>query len=149
MPPDDQSKSEAEKILESHPRVIDLSTFRQILEMDEPNDSEFSHSIVYDFFDQADETLGEMDDAGEKEDLEKLSSLGHFLKGSSATLGLINVRDGCEHIQRLGKCEDSEGNRVLEADDCLSRIKKEVDTVKSEIKVARKRFDAYYDFIAE
>ena len=36
---------------------IDELTFNQILEMDEPDDREFSSSIVFGFFDQAEETF--------------------------------------------------------------------------------------------
>ena len=43
--------------------VVDMTTFSQILEMDDPDDHSFSSSIVFDFFDQADQTFTEMDDA--------------------------------------------------------------------------------------
>ena len=39
---------------------IDPATFEQILEMDE-DEREFSKSIVYDFFGQADQTFKKMD----------------------------------------------------------------------------------------
>lgn len=42
---------------------IDMPTFNQILEMDEPGDREFSSSIVFGFFDQVDETFASMDKA--------------------------------------------------------------------------------------
>lgn len=42
--------------------AIDAATFEQILEMDEDEDErEFSKSIVYDFFTQAESTFGKMD----------------------------------------------------------------------------------------
>ena len=43
--------------------AVDLQTFSQILEMDEPGDNEFSQSIVFGFFDQAEETFEQMNDA--------------------------------------------------------------------------------------
>jgi len=42
---------------------IDINTFDQILEMDDPGDNEFSHSIVFGFFTQAEETFIKMDTA--------------------------------------------------------------------------------------
>merc|ERR1712000_228939 len=82
---------------------IDRTTFEQILEMDDdPAEREFSKSIVFDFFQQASETFEKMDKYLEDEDLEQLSALGHFLKGSSATLGLTKVKDSCEKIQHFG-----------------------------------------------
>lgn len=35
--------------------------------------------------------------------------MGHFLKGSSATIGLVKIRDSCEKIQRYGKKENLDG----------------------------------------
>lgn len=44
--------------------AIDLPTFEQILEMDDSEeDREFSRSIVYGFFEQAEETFESMDSA--------------------------------------------------------------------------------------
>jgi osomolarity two-component system phosphorelay intermediate protein YPD1 len=40
---------------------IDEDTFEQILEMDDDDDREFSKSIVYDFFTQAQSTFEKMD----------------------------------------------------------------------------------------
>jgi osomolarity two-component system, phosphorelay intermediate protein YPD1 len=40
-----------------------MITFEQILEMDEPGDCEFSSSIVFGFFDQAEETFEEIKEA--------------------------------------------------------------------------------------
>jgi osomolarity two-component system phosphorelay intermediate protein YPD1 len=40
-----------------------VDTFEQILEMDEPDDNEFSSSIVFGFFEQAEETFGQIEEA--------------------------------------------------------------------------------------
>ncbi|KAK4061593.1 uncharacterized protein Triagg1_10222 [Trichoderma aggressivum f. europaeum] len=112
--------------------AIDLTTFKQILEMDEPGDNEFSSSIVFGFFEQAEETFESMDTALSDKDLEKLSELGHFLKGSSATLGLIKVRDGCEKIQRYGKQENLDGSPEPDAAVCLARVQEALTAVKSD-----------------
>jgi osomolarity two-component system phosphorelay intermediate protein YPD1 len=42
---------------------IDALTFEQILEMDDDDEREFSKSIVYGFFEQAEQTFTKMDDA--------------------------------------------------------------------------------------
>lgn len=39
----------------------------------------------------------------QRKDLQSLSKLGHFLKGSSAALGIQRVRTSCEKIQHVGK----------------------------------------------
>jgi len=91
--------------------VVDRSIFDQILEMDGEEDDghEFSQSIVFDFFSQAEATFVEMDSSLEDEDLQSLSDKGHFLKGSSATLGFTKIKDECEKIQNWGKKKDETG----------------------------------------
>ncbi|KAI5291021.1 hypothetical protein KEM55_008444, partial [Ascosphaera atra] len=50
--------------------------------------------------------------------------LGHFLKGSSATLGLTKVKEACEKIQHFGAKKDETG-QIAENDDnaSLEKIK--------------------------
>ena len=81
----------------------------------------------------------------EEEDLLKLSELGHFLKGSSATLGLVKVRDGCEKIQRYGKNENEDGSGEPDSELCLKRIKQALKTVKADYEVVEKRLKKYYE----
>ncbi|KAJ2433487.1 Phosphorelay intermediate protein, partial [Coemansia sp. RSA 2424] len=70
--------------------ILDLDAFNQLLSMDDENDEEyeFSRDIVFNYFEQAVTTFADMDKALKAKDLSKLSSLGHFLKGSSATIGV-------------------------------------------------------------
>jgi len=79
------------------------------------------------------------------EDLEKLSQLGHFLKGSSATLGLVKVRDGCEKIQRFGKNENEDGTEEPDSELCLKRIKQALKAVKADYEVVEKALRKYYE----
>lgn len=77
-------------------------------------------------------------------DLKTLSELGHFLKGSSATLGLVKVRDGCEKIQRYGKNENLDGSSEPDSELCLDRIKDALVTVKTDYKDVERRLQTYY-----
>ncbi|KAF4625951.1 hypothetical protein G7Y89_g12210 [Cudoniella acicularis] len=125
---------------------IDSLTFEQILEMDDDEEErEFSKSIVFSFFEQAVQTFKKMDDALKEGDLKQLSSLGHFLKGSSATLGLTKVKDSCEKIQHFGQMKDEAG--TTDVDDknlCLSRIKQTLATVKVEYAEVEKVLKKFY-----
>lgn len=76
--------------------------------------------------------------------MEELSSLGHFLKGSSATLGLIRVRDGCEKIQRFGKLENEDGSSEPNAELCLNRIKEALAVVKTDYADVEKRLREFF-----
>jgi len=126
---------------------IDALTFEQILEMDDDEEErEFSKSIVYGFFEQAEQTFTKMEEALEKKDLDELSSLGHFLKGSSATLGLTKVKDSCEKIQHYGQMKDEAGT-VDETDEevCLERIKDTLEAVKEEYAEVEKVLKKFYE----
>ncbi|KAK5629372.1 hypothetical protein RRF57_005087 [Xylaria bambusicola] len=125
--------------------AIDYLTFSQILEMDDSEDDrEFSKSIVFGFFEQAEETFGKMDEALKKKDLEELYHLGHFLKGSSATVGLTKVKDSCEKIQRYGKKENLDGTPENDDNVCLSRIKTTLSVVKTEYAEAEKTLRDFF-----
>ncbi|MCJ1243934.1 hypothetical protein MMC30_001131 [Trapelia coarctata] len=125
---------------------IDAQTFEQILEMDDDEDErEFSRSIVYGFFDQAEGTFKKMESSLAKSDLPQLHSLGHFLKGSSATIGLIKVKDGCEKIQNFGGMKDATGNHE-EPDPqlCLRRIQETLPVLKEDYKEVEKKLKQFY-----
>ncbi|GAM84581.1 hypothetical protein ANO11243_025770 [Dothideomycetidae sp. 11243] len=125
---------------------IDAATFEQILEMDDDEDErEFSKSIVYDFFQQAETTFQKMDSNLEKKDLEQLSALGHFLKGSSATLGLTKVKDSCEKIQHFGARKDETGTRD-EPDDAVSlrKLRTTIAQAKEEFREVERALRRFY-----
>lgn len=78
-------------------------------------------------------------------DLKELASLGHFLKGSSATLGLTKVKESCEKIQHYGNNKDEDGTTEEKDDDkCIERIKKTLKTVKEEYAEAEKILRRFY-----
>lgn len=137
---------------------------------DDEDEREFSKSIVYGFFEQADATFMKMDTAlyvgpfharafplrsmslkpniishSQKEDLASLSSLGHFLKGSSATLGLTKVKDSCEKIQHYGDLKDEHGNPSNKDDtSLLSLIRSTLEVVKVDYEEAERLLKRFY-----
>ncbi|KAF2016983.1 hpt domain-containing protein [Aaosphaeria arxii CBS 175.79] len=125
---------------------IDPSTFEQILEMDDDEDDrEFSKSLVYDFFTQAEGTFEKMDSNLEKGDLKTLSELGHFLKGSSATLGLTKVKDSCEKIQHYGQKKDDTGTKDIEEKEALEKLKTTIKAAKQEFNDVEKVLRKFYN----
>lgn len=125
---------------------IDPMTFEQILEMDDDEEErEFSRSIVYGFFEQAEGTFKKMELSLGKGDLTQLSSLGHFLKGSSATLGLTKVKDSCEKIQHYGGGKDESGTKdEFDDDKSLRRIKETLAVLKVDYAEVEKKLKAFY-----
>ncbi|KAF8532138.1 hypothetical protein JB92DRAFT_3091955 [Gautieria morchelliformis] len=71
----------------------------EILDLDEDNHG-FSSGINWAHFEQAAAPFWDMDSAFAD------SSLGHFLKRSSADLGMQKVQRSCEQIQHLGERRD-------------------------------------------
>ncbi|KAJ5603423.1 hypothetical protein N7537_006379 [Penicillium hordei] len=150
MAPADTRKAESAKQgpprLSDYKEILDESTFEQILEMDDDEeDRDFSKSIVYGFFDQAENTYKKIQKEIDNKNLDELSALGHFLKGSSATLGLVKVKDGCEKIQNFGAHKDETG--LIDQPDtesCLKAIKKTLDEVKVEYRKVEKLLRRYY-----
>lgn len=127
------------------PSIIDMDIFSQLLEMDDEEDREFSKSIVWNYFDQAESTFLKMDSALEKEDLPELSTLGHFLKGSSAAVGVIKVRDSCEVMQHYGKSHDADGVSKLSQEVALEKLTNTLRDVKVQYKEAEKALKIFYD----
>ncbi|KAN0069797.1 Signal transduction histidine kinase, phosphotransfer (Hpt) domain containing protein [Elaphomyces granulatus] len=141
----DDSSRDGPVQLADHRDVIEQSAFEQILDMDEEGDKDFSKSIVYGFFDQAETTFEKMERAISSKDLRELSHLGHFLKGSSATLGLTKVKDACEKIQNFGARKDESGT-ADEPDDnqSLANIKLTLKRVKEDYKEVARILKRYY-----
>lgn len=81
----------------------------------------------------------------EKKDLLELSRLGHFLKGSSAAIGLKKVKATCEKIQNVGNCQDEEGTGDIEKEDALKRITPLLPQVKTEYSEAEEYLKNFYE----
>ncbi|KAI1996921.1 Phosphorelay intermediate protein [Ophidiomyces ophidiicola] len=125
--------------------LLDKTAFDQILEMDDDADRDFSRGIVYGFFDQAEATFVKMENAISAQDFNEVSQLGHFLKGSSATLGLTKVKDACEKLQHFGARKDESGT-VDEPDNAksLASIKKTLTEVKEDYDEVAKLLKDFY-----
>ncbi|KAG0167362.1 hypothetical protein DFQ28_005311 [Apophysomyces sp. BC1034] len=124
--------------------LIDMTTFDQLLDMDEEDDHEFSFSIVTDYFDQAETTFKDMDKALDEKNLPRLSQLGHFLKGSSAAIGLKKVKETCEEIQNIGNRQDKEGGQLDESE-ALRKITPLLPQVKEQYSEAEEYLKSFYE----
>ena len=77
--------------------------------------------------------------------LKELSELGHFLKGSSATLGLTKVKDSCEKIQHYGQLKDETGTKDIKEDEALKSLDKIIKQAKDEFHEVEKVLKKFYD----
>lgn len=68
-----------------------------------------------------------------KKDLSELSSLGHFLKGSSATLGFLKVKDSCQVIQQYGHKLNLDGSPEPDEQVCIAKITEALQAAKDDL----------------
>jgi osomolarity two-component system, phosphorelay intermediate protein YPD1 len=73
-----------------------------------------------------------------------LSQLGHFLKGSSAAIGLTKVKASCERMQHFGNMKDETGTNTISEEDALSMISTLLEKVKDEYKEAETYLKNFY-----
>lgn len=87
--------------------------------------------------------------ASAEKDLNELSSLGHFLKGSSATLGFNKVRDSCQVIQQYGHKQTLEGTAEPDEEVCLKKITDALKTVKVDFAELEKELKIFFNSDSE
>lgn len=124
---------------------IDESVFSQITEMDDEDpECEFSREIVVDYFKQAKTTFKELREALKAKDLKTLSAKGHFLKGSSAALGIKKVQESCEHVQHYGAKRDEINNVNLTEEQALARVALIMPRLERDYELAAQWLRNYY-----
>jgi len=101
---------------------LDATIFQQLLDMDDDDDREFSKGIIWNYFDQVKGSFEPIEKGIKEREFSSLSSLGHFLKGSSAAVGLVKLKASCEKIQNYGNKLDETGNTPIPEDDALAKI---------------------------
>ncbi|KIY72118.1 histidine-phosphotransfer domain HPT domain-containing protein [Cylindrobasidium torrendii FP15055 ss-10] len=125
--------------------IIDMEQLGQILELDgEDGNYDFSWSMITEYFDQAARTFLDMEEAMEVKDLVKLGELGHFLKGSSAQLGVTRVQAICENVQHYGQRRDQEREVDISAEEALTMITNSIDPVKKEYGIAKEWLKEFF-----
>lgn len=80
----------------------------------------------------------------QEKNLKTLSELGHFLKGSSATLGLTKVQASCEKIQHFGQKKDETGTTDISEEEGLSKLRITIDEAKKEFHDVEKVLKKFY-----
>lgn len=74
----------------------------------------------------------------------KLSALGHFLKGSSATLGLVKLQSTCELVQHYGDLLDHRTGKRVTTEVALSKIAAALKEAKEQYKEAKSWLDDWH-----
>lgn len=76
--------------------------------------------------------------------LKELSSLGHFLKGSSATLGFNKIRDSCQVIQQYGNRLNLDGSSEPSEAVCLQKITEAIKSVETDTKELKEMMGPFF-----
>jgi len=122
-----------------------MEIFGQLLEMDDDDsDREFSKSLASNYMDQAEASLKEMEEALKGRYLNVLSQKGHFLKGSSAALGLLKVTAICENMQQAGLKRADDGRTDISEAQALSRCASLLSELKVENATAENWLKDFY-----
>ncbi|WAQ81465.1 hypothetical protein PtA15_1A807 [Puccinia triticina] len=80
--------------------IIDTEVFKQLLAMEDENSSfSFTHGLIDLYYEDGSRTLEQMRSALQPSDYHTLARLAHFLRGSAASLGIIQVARICELIE--------------------------------------------------
>ncbi|KAL5615133.1 hypothetical protein BROUX41_005191 [Berkeleyomyces rouxiae] len=126
---------------------FDAMIFSQILEMDDSDsDRSFSRELVVDYLSQARDTFAKIRAALKKRDLPDLYDLGHYLKGSSAAIGLTHVQVHCQKIQQYGKLQDID-EKTLTPEAALDLISTTLEVLITDFEAAETKLrDFYGDF---
>ncbi|KAG9315577.1 histidine-phosphotransfer domain HPT domain-containing protein [Chiua virens] len=129
----------------SHRVVVDEEVFSQILELDDGDNQEFSQGMVDEYLKQAQSTVKLMDDCFTKHELTQLGKHGHFLKGSSAALGVVQLQEICEKIQHLGNRMDPDTEVKISAEEAFAKIKPLLARLKEEHAIAAKYLKKFFE----
>lgn len=124
--------------------IINWSIFNELVTMDE-DEPGFSKSLIQTFIEQAQDIFKDIDSKlkPENPDLNALSSLGHYLKGSAASLGLVKIQEQCERIQNYGLKKDFDG--LLNDRSWKDAIKEALEKAREEFVNARTFFSEHYN----
>lgn len=134
---------------------------------DDDDSRDFSKGLAQQYVEQAAETFDSMDEAlcvyccihiqsatqslirlvrydRSAKDLDRLSKLGHFLKGSSASIGLVSVSKNCAAMQNYGSCKDEAGTSNISSEDALKNCTDLIPKLKVEQTKAKKWLEEFY-----
>lgn len=143
------SDDKKQKLQESG--LVEWPVFSELIAMDE-DEEDFSKGLFQTFVDQFRDTFLEIDNNVKTKDLIKLSSLGHYLKGSAAALGLSTISEQCERIQNYGHKVNFDGFELNDTsldessnDFWIKLIEDAKEKARIEFKKSKSALNDYFD----
>ncbi|CAH7688825.1 signal transduction histidine kinase [Phakopsora pachyrhizi] len=86
----------------SSPQVVNQDVFMQLVDMEDENSDgkfKFTRGLIDLYFEDSEDTLRSMRESLRASDYYKLGRQAHFLRGSSASIGIAEVASICESIE--------------------------------------------------
>jgi PAS domain S-box-containing protein len=108
--------------------ILNVNTITRLREMTKGADNSFFKKVLQMFIDQGDELLIEFEKAMSADDINKIGSLAHKLKGSSLNLGAEMLAETCRIIEVNARNNDFTGMRSL-----INKLSNEFEVTKTEL----------------
>ena len=114
--------------------LVNEEIFQQLVDMDEGDPShEFSAGILRDFFVQAQDCISKFHQLLKERNLDELAKLGHYLKGSSASVGGNEIKNLMEPIQYYTKYTTSTQQALDFIADKVDQLPGAIERAKAEM----------------
>ncbi|CAI6231579.1 unnamed protein product [Periconia digitata] len=130
--------------------ILDPTTFELILEMDDDfDDREFSRSIIMGYFQQMNSALEDIGSLTNDphSSLQRISSLGHFMKGQAYTIGLRKLGDLAWEIQFVAGTSPGDPygfDHIKSEEDQRAFARRNVQMFSELYDVAKTKMSAFY-----
>ncbi|KNZ46497.1 uncharacterized protein VP01_720g4 [Puccinia sorghi] len=118
--------------------IIDTDVFKQLLAMeDEQSSFSFTRGLIDLYYEDGQRTLQQMRSALQPSDYPTLARLAHFLRGSAASVGIIQVARICELIEM----------RIISQQQCLNNewFESQIAAIEHAHKISQQWFRDFYN----
>lgn len=108
--------------------IVNSEQIEQLKSFDENGD--FLIEVLRDGVTQIDDSLPEMEKYMNEFDVPKYKSKGHYLKGSTLTLGLPWLAGACSDANLFEELKTKDGSSTTDVDATKSMMQKQLDEIK-------------------
>ncbi|OLY82888.1 Multistep phosphorelay regulator 1 [Smittium mucronatum] len=123
--------------------ILDQQVFEQILELDD-GDQEFLHRLIENYYTQVNAAFETLYKSIVNKDLGAVAAIGHSLKGSSASLGLIKMKETSERLKKIGDYR-AEVEPNMPMDILMKAASIELDNLKIEFNKVVQLFNYFFE----
>ncbi len=104
--------------------ILDMQTIDQLKELVDDDDPDFFVDIIQGYIETAGVSIKELSEAVNSQDIEKVASAAHCLKGSSGNIGAVRMQKISYELEKFGKKDNLTG-----ASELLTNLEEEFSKV--------------------